>query len=52
MEQNPEMLLIAGLEHKTATALQDQMSQNHEPKTLYFGDVKTAVAKQNGNTCV
>ena len=50
MEQNPEMLLVAGLEHKTATALQDQMSQNHEPKTLYFGDVKTAVAKQNGTS--
>jgi hypothetical protein len=50
MEQNPEMLLIAGLEHKTATALQNQMSQNHTPKTLYFGDVKTAVAKQNGTT--
>ena len=50
MEQNPEMLLIAGLEHKTATALQDQMSQNHEPKTLYFGDVKTAVAQQNGTS--
>jgi len=50
MEQNPEMLLIAGLEHKTATVLQDQMSQNHEPKTLYFGDVKTAVAKQNGTS--
>ena len=50
IEQNPEMLLIAGLEHKTATALQNQMSQNHTPKTLYFGDVKTAVAKQNGTT--
>jgi hypothetical protein len=50
IEQNPEMLLIAGLEHKTATILQNQMSQNHTPKTLYFGDIKTAVAKQNGNT--
>ena len=49
IEQNPEMLLISGLEHKTATALQNQMSTNHTPKTLYFGDVKTAVAKQNGN---
>lgn len=50
MEQNPEMLLIAGLEHKTVTVLQQLMEQNHEPKTLYFGDVKTAVAKQNGTT--
>jgi hypothetical protein len=49
MKKNPEMLLIAGLEQRTATVLQNQMSQNHEPKTLYFGEVKTAVAKQNGN---
>jgi hypothetical protein len=46
----PEMLLIAGLEHQTATALQQQMEQNHTPKKLYFGEVKTAVAKQNGRT--
>jgi hypothetical protein len=50
IEQNPQMLLIAGLEHRTAEILQQQMELNHEPKTLYFGDVKTAVAKQNGNT--
>lgn len=50
MEQNPEMLLIAGLEHKTVTVLQQLMELNHEKKTLYFGDVKTAVAKQNGTT--
>jgi hypothetical protein len=50
IEQNPQMLLIAGLEHKTAKILQQQMELNHEPKTLYFGDVKTAVAKQNGTT--
>ena len=46
----PEMLLIAGLEHQTATVLQQQMEQNHTPKKLYFGDIKTAIAKQNGNT--
>ena len=50
MPKNPNMLLIAGLEHQTATTLQEQMEQNHTPKTLYFGDVKTAVAKQNGTT--
>ena len=50
MKQNPEMLLIAGLEHKTVTALQQLMELNHEPKTLYLSDVKTAVAKQNGTT--
>jgi len=50
MPARAEMLLLAGLEAKTAKQIQEQMSQNHEPKTLYFGDVKTAVAKQNGNT--
>ena len=50
VKTNPEMLLLAGLEHQTAKVIQEQMEQNHEPKTLYFGDVKTAVAKQNGNT--
>jgi hypothetical protein len=46
--QKADMLLIAGLEHDTLTTLQETMEQNHEPKTLYFDDVKTAVAKQNG----
>ena len=46
--EKADMLLIAGLEHDTLTTLQETMEQNHEPKTLYFGDVKTAVAKQNG----
>mgnify|MGYP001223105918 CR=1 FL=1 len=27
---------------------ENQMTQNHAPITLYFGDIKTAVAKQNG----
>jgi hypothetical protein len=48
MPQKAEMLLIAGLEHQTLTDLQQAMEQNHEPKTLYFGDIKTATAKQNG----
>jgi hypothetical protein len=26
------------------------MEQNHEPKKLYFGDIKTAVAKEDGVT--
>ena len=50
VRQDPEMLLVAGLQHKVVKTLQEQMEQNHEPKTLYFGDVKTAVAKQNGST--
>lgn len=50
VKTNPEMLLLAGLEHQTAKVIQEQMEQNHEPKTLYFGDIKTAIAKQNGNT--
>ena len=48
MKLNPEMLLIAGLQEQTLTVLQQQMEQNHSPKTLYFGDLKTAVAKEDG----
>ena len=48
IKQKADMLLIAGLEHETLTTLQETMELNHEPKTLYFGDVKTAVAKQSG----
>ena len=48
MNQSPQMLLIAGLEAQTLTILQQQMEYNHAPKTLYFGDLKTAVAKENG----
>tara|TARA_Y100000748_G_scaffold190877_1_gene159796 strand:- start:1452 stop:3965 length:2514 start_codon:yes stop_codon:yes gene_type:complete len=46
MKLNPDMLMMAGLEAKTLTAFQEQMEQNHAPKTLYFGDLKTAVAKE------
>ena len=46
--QRPEVLLMAGLEHQTANTFQDAMRLNHEPKMLYFGDIKTAVARQNG----
>ena len=48
MRAGPEMLLIAGLEAQTLTSFQQQMELNHDPKTLYFGDLKTAVAKENG----
>ena len=43
----PEVLLLAGLEAQTLTAFQNQMEQNHANKTLFFGDLKTAVAKEN-----
>ena len=49
MKVKPDMLMMSGLEAKTLTAFQEQMEQNHAPKTLYFGDIKTAVAKE-GNT--
>ena len=39
--------MMAGLQAQTLTAFQQQMEQNHDPKTLYFGDLKTAVAKEN-----
>ncbi len=48
MKSKPEMLLISGLESQTLTIFQKQMEQNHAPKKLYFGDLKTAVAKENG----
>ena len=48
MKSKPEMLMMAGLQAQTLTAFQNQMSQSHAPKTLYFGDIKTAEAKENG----
>ena len=48
VRSNAEMLLIAGLEHKALATIQQQMEQNHEPKSLYFGNIKTAEAKENG----
>ena len=48
MKNKAEMLLLAGMEAQTLTAFQQQMEQNHAPKTLYFGDIKTAEAKENG----
>ena len=47
MKLKPDMLMIAGLEAQTLTEFQQQMEQNHAPKTLFFGDLKTAVAKEN-----
>lgn len=49
IRKNIEMLMVAGLENKTLSALQNAMELNHEPKNLYFGDLKTAVAKENNN---
>ena len=46
----PDMLMMSGLESQTLTAFQQQMEQNHAPKTLYFGDIKTAVAKEGTTT--
>jgi len=50
MKLKPNMLMLAGLEAQTLTAFQQQMEQNHAPKTLYFGDIKTAVAKEGTTT--
>ena len=50
MPDSVNMLLLSGLESKTLTAIQNQMELNHEPKTFYLGDVKTAVAKDNDST--
>ena len=50
MKLKPDMLMMSGLEAQTLTAFQQQMEQNHAPKTLYFGDIKTAVAKEGTDT--
>ena len=50
MNLKPEILLLAGLDAQTLTTFQTQMEQNHAPKKLYFGDLKTAVAKEGGVT--
>jgi hypothetical protein len=50
MTVKPDMLMMSGLEAQTLTTLQQQMEQNHSPKTLYFGDLKTAVAKEGTTT--
>ena len=50
MKDKPEMLMMAGLEAQTLTTFQQQMELNHSPKTLYFGDLKTAVAKEGTDT--
>src|SRR5210317_1441765 len=46
MKIKPEMLMMSGLESQTLTEFQNQMEKNHAPKTLYFGDIKTAIAKE------
>ena len=46
MRNKPDMLMLSGLETQTLTTFQNQMEQNHAPKTLFFGDLKTAVAKE------
>ena len=48
MKLRPEMLMMAGIEAQTLTTFQEQMELNHAPITLWFGDIKTAVAKQSG----
>ena len=50
MKLNPEMLMMAGLEAQTLQTFQRQMEQSHAPKTLYFGELKTAIAKESGTT--
>jgi len=50
MRNKPEMLMLSGLEAQTLDTLQQQMEQNHAPKTIYFGDLKTAKAVQDGET--
>src|SRR5210317_1167697 len=50
MKVKPDMLMMSGLEAQTLTVFQQQMEQNHAAKTLYFGNIKTAVAKEGTDT--
>ena len=50
MKNKPEMLMLSGLESQTLDVFQQQMEQNHQPKTLYFGDLKTAKAVEDNVT--
>ena len=50
MKLKPQMLMMSGLEAQTLTTFQHQMEQNHAPKTLYFNDIKTAIAKEGTTT--
>ena len=50
MRTKPEMLMLSGLEAQTLDIFQQQMEQNHQPKTLFFGDIKTAIAVENNTT--
>jgi hypothetical protein len=45
VKERPEMLLVSGLKPSTLKTIQEQIELNHGPKTLYFGNLKTAVAK-------
>ena len=50
MKEKPEILMMSGLETQTLATFQQQMEENHAPKRLYFGELKTAIAKENGTT--
>lgn len=49
IRSTPDMLLVAGLQHQTLTTLQNKMETKHPITDVYFGNLKTAVAKQNGS---
>jgi hypothetical protein len=48
MRLRPEMLMMAGVEAQPLTTFQNQMTLNHSPVTLFFGELKTAKAKVSG----
>ena len=50
MKLKPEMLMMAGIEAQTLTTFQNQMELNHAPITLWFGDIKTAIAREGTET--
>ncbi len=41
---------LAENEDKSLQISQEEMEKHHQPKNLYFGDIKTAIAKSGGKT--
>lgn len=48
VQRVPKMLLLGGLETSTAERYATAVKRNYYDRPLYFGEVKTAVATQNG----
>ena len=50
IQKDLKMLVFAGIETKSATAVVSALSRNHKPKRFRFGEVKKARARELGTT--